>query len=216
MQNSRPVWDCQRLTPSLGGLPLVALEPNPNMATGELVLVSTSNFVEIWLVWRGAIIQIFAVMRVNGDDPLNRHQTTATHMPVTTPCCFAIGESSLLPRKKPPDKRSTEHRVGWVMDKFVERVELFVGRKRSLYAFHYKLFGTTSVCRDTTAVHRAGFLCTSVFKPYIRPRRTTRVKQSEIFKSVRHESRYLDELVIVVRRVTLQFANRDLYGFLAA
>jgi hypothetical protein len=100
------------------------------------------------------------------------------------------------------------------MDKLAERIEMFVGCKWNLYTFHCKLFGTTSVGRDTAAVHRARFFRTSVFQPQIGPRRATRVKQSEIFKSVRRESGCLNELVVIVRRISLKVADRDSYRFI--
>src|SRR6202021_2428749 len=99
-----------------------------------------------------------------------------------------IRESSFFACKKPPDQRRTDYRIRRVVDKCVERVERFVGCEWDLYAFHCKLFRTTSVGRDAAAVHRAGFFFTTVFQPNIWPRRTTRAKQSKIFKSVRHES----------------------------
>src|SRR5882757_7433257 len=135
-------------------------------------------------------------------------------MPVATPLYFTVGESSLFTCKKPPDKRCADHRIWRVMDKRVERVEMFVGCKWNLYAFHCKLFRPTSVGRDAAAIHRAGFFCTTVFQPNVWPRRTTRVKQTEIFKSVRHESGYLNDLVVVRRRISLKVAGCDSYRFI--
>src|SRR5258708_1716380 len=96
-----------------------------------------------------------------------------------------------------------EHSIWPDLDKLVECFVQFICREGNRLALHDKFFLARSVSRDAAAIHRAGLLFTSILEPYIRPGRATRIKQPKVFETVRHESDYFNEFVVIVRRIAL-------------